>query len=268
MHIGVDLCLEDMEVTEEQIPVEIRDLNERLQLLYDVPVSYLIPDPSFLPPESIRFFYVDGNYIKAMLNGVASIGRITRTDRMADRLILETALNSSEEGSGQIRVQKVHTNHHERMVRGIAGGTGVRTGFLLRSSMVHSRKGISICGFEGQEALTMLRLETLTPDIMIGIFEGELTRLVIAEPSCALRFGCHSRERKNRILSLKEPGKPLPDACYDIKTNEMGRIDILSAVKQMEKTLKEKKETGKSISAGIFAYEFLQAAQKVEFLKK
>lgn len=255
-------------MTAEQIPEEIKSLHERLQLLYDVPMSYLIPEPSFLPPESIRFFYVDGNYVKAMLNGAASIGRITRTDQMADRLILKTASDNSEEGSAKIRLQKVHKNHHEKMIRGAALGTGVRTGFLLRSSVVNRRKGISICGFAGQEPLAVLRLETLAPDIMIGIFEGELTRLAIAEPSCGLRFGCHNREGKNRVLSLKEPGKPVPDACYDVKTNEKGRIDILSAVEQIENILKEKKETGEDISSGIFAYEFLKAAQKAEFLKK
>lgn len=268
MHIGTELYLEKMKVTEEQIPEKMENLNERLQLLYDVPMSYLIPEPSFLPPESIRFFYVDGNYVKAMLNGAASIGRITETDRMTDRLILKTASYSSEEGSGQIRLQKVHKNHHERMIRGVGERTGIRTGFLLRSSVVHRRKGISICGFAGQEPLTVLRLETLAPDIMIGIFEGELTRLAIAEPSCGLRFGCHSREGKNRVLSLKKPGKPVPDTFYDVKTNEKGRIDILSAVEQIENILKEKKETGECISSGIFAYEFLQAAQKAEFIKK
>lgn len=268
MHAGIEYGLENMSVAEGQIPGEMRSLNERLQLLYDVPLSYLVPEPSFLPPESIRFFYVDGNYVSAMLNGASSIGRVTRTDRMADRMILRTASDSSRESSEKIRMQKVHKNHHEKMVRGTAGGTGVRTGFLLRSAVVHRRKGISICGFADQEPLAVLRLETLAPDIMIGIFEGELTRLVIAEPPCGLRFGCHSGKGQNRVLSLKEPGKPVPNACYDVKANARGRIDILSAVGQIEKVLKEKGETGERISSGIFAYEFLQAAQKAEFLKK
>jgi hypothetical protein len=268
MQIGIEFHLEDMKVEAQQIADEIKNLNERLQLFYDVPVSYLIPDSAFLPPESIRFFYVDGNYVKAMLNGAASIGRITREDRMADRQILKAAADSSEEGSRQVRKQKVHKNHHERMVKGNAAGTGSRTGFLLRSSLVHGRKGISICGYAGQQPLGVLRLGTLMPDVMIGIFDGELTRLTISEPSCGLRFGCHGREGKNRVLSLKEPGKPVPEAYYDVKANEKGRLDILTAVGQIEKVLKEKGETGEKISSGIFAYEFLQAAQTAEFIKK
>ncbi len=268
MQTGIEFHLEDMKVEAEQIPEGIRNLYERLQLLYDVPVSYLIPEPLFLPPESIRFFYVDGNYVKAMLNGAASIGRLTRTERMADCQILKAAADSSEEGSRQIRQQKVHKNHHERMVKGNTGGADSRTGFLLRSSLVHSRKGISVCGFAGRQPLEILRLGTLTPDVMIGIFDGELTRLTISEPSCGLRFGCHGREGKNRVLSLKEPGKPVPEAYYDVKANEKGRLDILTAVGQIEKVLKEKGETGEKISSGIFAYEFLQAAQTAEFIKK
>lgn len=268
MHLGTKLYWGNLKVSAGQIPEEIKNLNERLQLLYDVPMSYLIPEPSFLPPESIRFFYIDRNYVKAMLNGASSIGRITKTDRMADCLILKTVSDISEKSSGQLRLQKVHKNHHGKMAGGMDKKPGIRTGFLLRSTLIHKRKGLSICGYAGQEPLSILRLETLAPDIMIGIFEGELTRLVIAEPSCGLRFGCQSPEWKNRVLSLKNPGEPIPDTFYDVKTNSKGRIDILSMAAQITHILKEKKEIEGNISSGIFAYEFLQAAQKAEFTKK
>ena len=37
--------------------------------LHGVPAHYLIPDPSYLPAESIRFFYTDKNWTEALMDG-------------------------------------------------------------------------------------------------------------------------------------------------------------------------------------------------------
>jgi hypothetical protein len=42
--------------------------------LYNIPAHYLIPDPSYLSKESIRFFYVDPNWIDALIDGALSVG--------------------------------------------------------------------------------------------------------------------------------------------------------------------------------------------------
>ncbi|KAN0089571.1 hypothetical protein V8E51_019831 [Hyaloscypha variabilis] len=41
--------------------------------LHGVPAHYLIPDPSYLPAESIRFFYIDKNWTKALIDGALSL---------------------------------------------------------------------------------------------------------------------------------------------------------------------------------------------------
>ncbi|PMD32991.1 hypothetical protein L207DRAFT_608789 [Hyaloscypha variabilis F] len=41
--------------------------------LHGVPAHYLIPDPSYLPAESIRFFYIDKNWTKALMDGALSL---------------------------------------------------------------------------------------------------------------------------------------------------------------------------------------------------
>ena len=46
-----------------------------LAMLQGVPFSYLVPDERMLPPESIRFFHVDQNWIDALIDGAFSIGR-------------------------------------------------------------------------------------------------------------------------------------------------------------------------------------------------
>ena len=42
--------------------------------LHNIPAHYLIVDPSYLPPESLRFFHIDANWVDALLDGALSIG--------------------------------------------------------------------------------------------------------------------------------------------------------------------------------------------------
>ena len=46
----------------------------KLYLLYGVPFNTLVPDHRMLPMESVRFFYIDENWLTALLNGALSIG--------------------------------------------------------------------------------------------------------------------------------------------------------------------------------------------------
>lgn len=249
------------------LPRELDSLTENLQLLYDVPLNYLVPEPAYLPPESIRFFYLDTNYIKAMLNGATAIGRSTNTECLVDRVILPKLEAHSNAGSVHVRKSRVHINHHQMLLKASPGHSRFRTGFLLRSSLVRRRKGIVVCAFRDKEQLAALRLETLTPDIMIGIFDGELTKLTIAEPSCGLRFGCR-RDFNNPVISLKEIGVPVEDKTFQLKVNNQSRVDVLAAAGRISEVLKQCGEIKEDISSGIFAYQILQAAQKAELHRK
>lgn len=269
MNFNMGFLNETLEVSAKLLPGNIASIYERLQLLYDIPLSYLIPEPAFLPVESIRFFYLDDNYVNAMLNGATSIARNSEADKNIDRAILPSVSAYSRKKSMEIRTTKVHRNHHKMMVKREDRDSDIRTGFLLRSSLVYRKKGIVIAGFQGEEQLAILRFEKIASDIMIGIFDGELTKLTIAEPSCGLRFGCQSDEMKNPVISLKEIGMPIEDKFYKVNINSKGRVDVLSVVGQIGKVLKEKgeiKEEG--ISSHIYAYQLLLAAQKAEFIKK
>lgn len=42
--------------------------------LFGIPSQYLVADPSFLPPESIRFFHIDPNWMDALIDGALSLG--------------------------------------------------------------------------------------------------------------------------------------------------------------------------------------------------
>src|SRR5262245_15142426 len=63
------------------VPGAIRRALAELRLLQSVPFSYLVPDASLLPAESVRFFYLDRNWTDALVEGVLGIGTFTSADR-------------------------------------------------------------------------------------------------------------------------------------------------------------------------------------------
>jgi hypothetical protein len=66
----------------------------RLVLLYPVPFHYLIPNPALLPPESLRFFHLDDNWVDALVDGALSIAVRNAADRgIASRGDLQSALS-------------------------------------------------------------------------------------------------------------------------------------------------------------------------------
>lgn len=81
----------------------------KLRLLYGVPFFYLVPDARMLPPESIRFFQVDENWLDALLDGAFSIGRSTTGDaeREANRTTQATtaAVSASTTHRARTRAQ-------------------------------------------------------------------------------------------------------------------------------------------------------------------
>lgn len=257
----------------ERFSDRLSEQSLRLHLLYGVPLSCLIPDPAFLPEESLRFFYLDENFIQAMLNGMTGAGIQSVKEHQCNRAVLPVLFQSSRKNIHRLRRKKVHSNHQNFRSSG-SGTAPVRTGFLWRSSLMVHRKGLSFGAWEGTRELEILRLDRIAPDIMLGIFDGVIEKLTITEPKCGLRFGCRDDSRRNPVLSLEHPGRSLREKHYEVRTNDKGRIDVLDAARQIEQALQEAgeikgAETGNSeVGSAVFACQMLLAAQRAEFLKK
>lgn len=68
---------------------------DRLHLAH-IPAHYLIPDASYLPPESLRFFYIDENWTRAMVDGALSLGSnwVGELDRDYARTALKNSIDA------------------------------------------------------------------------------------------------------------------------------------------------------------------------------
>ena len=59
--------------------------------LSDIPAHVLIPDPTFLPMESIRFFNIDDAWLDCMIDGALSVGNhLERDDDRIRQCIKQT----------------------------------------------------------------------------------------------------------------------------------------------------------------------------------
>lgn len=179
------------------IPEELSKWLGRLRLLKGVPFNYLVPDERMLPPESIRFFYLDMNWIDSLLDGAFSIGRNLTRKENAFTLNLDTAATP-----------KVNEHAWEQAASIRAEGLGlpaptlslqVVSGFLLRSTVVSAYKGIGANVYPLGQApgdptvkmLDILRFEPLGPnsDTLICLVDGDAHRVDIHEAPEHLHYG-------------------------------------------------------------------------------
>ena len=59
------------------LPEVVRTWLARGRLLEGVPFQHLVADSELLPPESIRFFFLDREWTDAMTQGALSVGTVT-----------------------------------------------------------------------------------------------------------------------------------------------------------------------------------------------
>jgi hypothetical protein len=61
---------------EAEMPPYMESFLAHLRVLVGVPFDYLIADSRLLPPESIRFFYIDRSWTDRLVDGAVSVGKI------------------------------------------------------------------------------------------------------------------------------------------------------------------------------------------------
>lgn len=241
------------------------DFVSELRLLKNVPFSYLIPDEKLLPPESIRFFYLDENWLDALTDGATSIGRISTTDAFWDRVNFEAVVGHSVEKLTHPRFKTMHPNHR-RSLTPVPISHASRTGFILRSELVRKWKGLEVYGYQGGTSLEILRMETVASNILLCIFDGELDCFVVSEPKTGLRFGTNDSKGE---ITLKNPndnddfGKPLEDKKISLNNykEDNGRINAAKLSGHMHEML------GIPIGSSEFAFELISVAKRAEFKK-
>lgn len=180
-----------------------------LQLLMGVPFNYLVPDEGMLPAESIRFFYLDPNWVDAVIDGAFSIGR--NLTRQASSPIL--ALDGATRGGVQLTL-RVNAAALRAVHLGIPAPVTtlkIVTGFLLRSSLVAAYPGLGVYAYSANgDELNILRFERLgqESDTLLCLIDGEAAQIDVHEAPEQLHYGIDSWNVSSGKVDAKKSARP------------------------------------------------------------
>ncbi|MBI1352981.1 MAG: hypothetical protein GC160_01460 [Acidobacteria bacterium] len=176
------------------IPERLRTWLVGLRLLRGVPLTHLVPDPALLPPESIRFFYVDPTWTDRLVDGalsVAGIGTSDLTFAAAALTLIRDGLDHQLEAIVKEQNPGVPWT----------AGKEPMTGMLIRSELVRRWPDLVVRAKKKQgllnKSMAILRKEPVSRDVMIALFAGLPTQVEVREPDVAMRFGVEPGNKVN-----------------------------------------------------------------------
>lgn len=241
-----------------------------LSLLRGVPFQYLVADERMLPQESIRFFYLDPQWIGYLLHGALSVGRVMPA------------------GRGQTP---------GALVQSLTLAAARISGILIRSAVVAGWPDLQIDAYNHQfgnasqdeweidaaKKLALLRRERLSANVLICLFggtaqvPGDATVVDIHQHPMGIHFGLDRKLLDGAVVFQKQlrdqEGQTLdaPDSALispvKFRYQDMRVVDIANLFSQMD-GLKEKLGFTTPFTTAQFAMEMVEGAQKVRFIHR
>lgn len=181
-----------IDLTQKDLEPIIKWLS-KISLLHGVPFNFLVPDERLLPAESIRFFYLDDNWLSAMQDGALAIAINSSRDALysnISRQMIKVAVKSACQSvrNELLTSFNAQTPNHEIDISQREASQA--SGFLLRSNLVSGWPGLSVRGFdENDKLIKILRMSQLSDNVLIVLFERVPTRITVSEPQEGLCFG-------------------------------------------------------------------------------
>jgi hypothetical protein len=186
----------------DELPPYLESFLAHLRLLVGVPFENLVPDPRLLPPESLRFFYLDRSWSDRLVDGALAVGKVG-TREQAHHQDADARLRARLDGTERVvRVlQRGLAAFQSAVESAPLEPAGVVTGLLLRSVAVRNYPHMDVRAFRAPvaddaepsalaaQALRVLRLERVAPSVLLALFEG-IPRLVwLEEPLHSVPLG-------------------------------------------------------------------------------
>jgi hypothetical protein len=194
---------------EAAMPPYMESFLAHLRLLIGVPFEHLVPDTRLLPDESIRFFFLDRSWTDRLVDGAVAVGKIGTREQahhqahapaISQQLdVTERIVRAIQQGKGSFPTLKQGNDGNPST----NGPAQVVTGFLLRSAAVSGWPQMDVRAFDQalpepldpstplaqNHQLRTLRLERLSPSVMIALFQGIPQLVILEEPHHGVQFG-------------------------------------------------------------------------------
>ncbi len=170
------------------IPARLAEFLADIRLLRRVPLSYLVPDPDLLPPESIRFFHVNQTWVDRVIDGVISnttVGTVDFHYTLSVLAAVRSAVDPAPNGM---------------------------TGMLIRSELVRRWPTMVVQAYsdpnapiDAESTVQVLRAEPVSRDILIALFAGQPARVHLREPFDGVRYGVEPPDDVDTVQTAQEP---------------------------------------------------------------
>lgn len=260
------------------IPLNIENWLSKLSLLKGIPFNYLVPDERMLPIESIRFFYLDPAWIASLMDGALSIGRV---NGQQEKILHQNKLVDTTNNSSKI------------------------TGFLLRSSVVAGWPTLQINGYDyvfsetkprpGDKdvddwknegipelngagktaALEILRMERLSSNVLLCLFQGDAKVVDIHEKPEAIHFGFNRSDDQGKETYYKLPHRSNgeeSDSRLNLDANYFDAANRVLKVGNLFDELKNNLSTSlgynkNKYTSAQFALSLVEGVERVRFIQ-
>jgi hypothetical protein len=220
---------------EAEMPAYMESFLAHLRLLVGVPFDYLIPDARLLPDESIRFFYLDRSWADRLVDGGISVGKIGTREQAhhhAHHASVRQRLDVTALGVRDLqRSRRTFVEVHDTK-DSPPDPVKTITGFLLRSAAVSGWPHMEVRAFDqvltkpidpafaDKHQLTTLRLERLSPSVLLALFQGVPKLVWCEEPHHGVQFGIHEQNGQFNVFRRAADGHAIggPDTIIPVRS--------------------------------------------------
>jgi hypothetical protein len=195
--------VEDQVRPDGVVPPDIVRALARMRLLEGVPFGYLVADADLIPPETIRFFYLDRNSTDALIEGALSVGTVNSADRAQLAELYTTVRDEVDSAERLVRMKDADAPAVDAAGRPTGAG-GPITGFVLRSRLVSGWPAMHVRAYAvdnhpddatipdmdtSPDRVRLLRMERLAPAVLFVLFDGVPQVVHLEEPRSGIQFG-------------------------------------------------------------------------------
>lgn len=192
-----------------------------------IPIQYLIPDPSYVPPESIRFFHIDNNWMDCFIDGALSCAN-------------HTALNGEDTIRENIKSQfnrylqtPIPKDRNNAGAGDLAPPQVPLFGFFLRSSVISMFNDLIVqvpfVDPKVEDRAPILAQRRLGTDMIMVLLDrlpdgGEIQYIKLIQPSHQQRFAAADylgEESATMLFRMLDYGATATERFLDPTGNEI-----------------------------------------------
>lgn len=251
------------------IPADVRSWLVRLRLLQDVPFAHLIADAELLPPESIRWFYLDRRWTDALVQGALSVGTVNSDDRVQ----LTTAYPAIRD---ELDIEERNVRR-DGSTRRFGGQVDAISGFVMRSQVIAGYPGMHVRAFaiepdkaddatfteDEPERMRLLRLERLAPAVLFCLFDGVPSVVHMEEPRQGVQFGFDAAGSPGQVSASLRPrsaatGEYLGGQPVAVPFRSGNRSSGVVDIQELEKRLRGPATGGNEMDSAEYALQLVR----------